>query len=91
MISSIRRKHFIISNASCTTNCLAPLVKVLDEAFGIEDGFMTTVHAYTDDQNWSTRSTRPSPGSGAAINIVSNDHWRRTSHGARDAQRGGAP
>jgi glyceraldehyde 3-phosphate dehydrogenase len=42
--------HFIISNASCTTNCLAPVVKVLDEAFGIENGLMTTVHAYTNDQ-----------------------------------------
>ena len=40
----------VISNASCTTNCLAPLVKVLDEQFGIENGFMTTVHAYTSDQ-----------------------------------------
>jgi len=43
-------EHFIISNASCTTNCLAPVVKVLDEAFGIENGLMTTVHAYTNDQ-----------------------------------------
>jgi glyceraldehyde 3-phosphate dehydrogenase len=42
--------HFIISNASCTTNCLAPVVKVLDEKFGIENGLMTTVHAYTNDQ-----------------------------------------
>ncbi len=41
----------IMSNASCTTNCLAPMVKVLDEAFGIENGFMTTIHAYTSDQN----------------------------------------
>jgi glyceraldehyde 3-phosphate dehydrogenase len=41
----------IMSNASCTTNCLAPMVKVLDEAFGIESGFMTTIHAYTSDQN----------------------------------------
>ena len=40
----------VISNASCTTNCLAPLVKVLDDAFGVEKGFMTTVHAYTSDQ-----------------------------------------
>jgi glyceraldehyde 3-phosphate dehydrogenase len=42
--------HHIISNASCTTNCVVPLAKVLDEAFGIEQGFMTTVHAYTNDQ-----------------------------------------
>jgi len=41
----------ILSNASCTTNCLAPMVMVLDEAFGIESGFMTTIHAYTADQN----------------------------------------
>jgi glyceraldehyde 3-phosphate dehydrogenase len=41
----------IISNASCTSNCLAPMAKVLDDAFGIEKGFMTTVHAYTADQN----------------------------------------
>ena len=41
----------VISNASCTTNCLAPMVKVLDDAFGIEKGFMTTVHAYTAGQN----------------------------------------
>jgi len=42
--------HDIISNASCTTNCLAPVVKVLDERFGIESGLMTTIHAYTNDQ-----------------------------------------
>jgi len=41
----------VVSNASCTTNCLAPLVKVLDDAFGIESGLMTTVHAYTSSQN----------------------------------------
>jgi glyceraldehyde 3-phosphate dehydrogenase len=44
-------KHLVISNASCTTNCLAPVVKVLDEQFGIDNGLMTTVHAYTNDQN----------------------------------------
>ncbi len=41
----------IISNASCTTNCLAPMAKVIDDAFGIERGLMTTIHAYTNDQN----------------------------------------
>jgi glyceraldehyde 3-phosphate dehydrogenase len=43
-------RHSIISNASCTTNCVAPMAKVLDDAFGIEHGFMTTIHAYTNDQ-----------------------------------------
>jgi len=44
-------KHHIISNASCTTNCVVPMAKVLRDAFGIEKGLMTTVHAYTNDQN----------------------------------------
>lgn len=44
-------EHDVISNASCTTNCLAPVAKVLDNYFGIENGLMTTVHAYTNDQN----------------------------------------
>src|SRR5262245_66403944 len=44
-------KHQVISNASCTTNCLAPLAKVLNDSFGIERGLMTTVHAYTSDQS----------------------------------------
>ena len=43
--------HDVVSNASCTTNCVAPMVKVLHDAFGIQQGFMTTVHAYTGDQN----------------------------------------
>ena len=43
-------KHHIISNASCTTNCLAPMVKVLNDSFGIEKGFMSTIHSYTGDQ-----------------------------------------
>lgn len=47
---SLKAKHKVISNASCTTNCLAPMAKVLNEAFGIKQGFMTTIHAYTNDQ-----------------------------------------
>jgi glyceraldehyde 3-phosphate dehydrogenase (phosphorylating) len=46
----LRPEHRLVSCASCTTNCLAPLAKILDESFGIEEGFMTTVHAYTNDQ-----------------------------------------
>jgi glyceraldehyde 3-phosphate dehydrogenase len=49
--SELDTKAAIYSNASCTTNCLAPMVKVLDENFGIESGFMQTIHAYTADQN----------------------------------------
>ncbi|HUV10429.1 MAG TPA: type I glyceraldehyde-3-phosphate dehydrogenase [Acidimicrobiia bacterium] len=56
--------HTVISNASCTTNCLAPMAKVLNDSFGIERGFMTTVHAYTSDQSLQdlskpTRSGKP--------------------------------
>jgi len=43
--------HVVVSNASCTTNCFVPMVKVLEDAFGVRNGFMTTVHAYTNDQN----------------------------------------
>lgn len=63
--------HKVISNASCTTNCFVPLVKVLDDAFGVENGLMTTVHAYTGDQSLvdgphsDLRRAR-----GAAINIT---------------------
>ncbi len=46
----LTKDHIVISNASCTTNCLAPVVKVLNDAVGIEKGFMTTIHAYTGDQ-----------------------------------------
>jgi len=64
-------KHQVISNASCTTNCFVPMVKVLDDAFGIENGLMTTIHAYTGDQQLvdgphsDLRRAR-----GAAINII---------------------
>ncbi len=63
--------HKVVSNASCTTNCFVPLVKVLDDAFGVENGLMTTVHAYTGDQQLvdgphsDLRRAR-----GAAINIT---------------------
>ena len=66
-----RSKHKVISNASCTTNCFVPLVKVLDDAFGVVNGLMTTVHAYTGDQSLvdgphsDLRRAR-----GAAINIT---------------------
>ena len=66
-----KTKHQVISNASCTTNCFVPLVKVLDDAFGVTNGLMTTIHAYTGDQQLvdgphkDLRRAR-----GAAINIV---------------------
>ncbi|MBZ5495530.1 MAG: type I glyceraldehyde-3-phosphate dehydrogenase [Acidobacteriia bacterium] len=64
------RQH-IISNASCTTNCLAPVAKVLDEKFGIESGFMTTVHSYTNDQNLLDLQHRDlRRARAAALNIV---------------------
>lgn len=64
-------RDFVVSNASCTTNCLAVLAKVLDDAFGMEQGFMTTVHAYTDDQHLVDALHKdPRRSRGAAINIV---------------------
>ncbi|AZA13639.1 type I glyceraldehyde-3-phosphate dehydrogenase [Corynebacterium choanae] len=63
--------HHIISNASCTTNCLAPMAKVLDDAFGIERGLMTTVHAYTGDQRLLDAPHRDlRRARAAAINMV---------------------
>lgn len=65
------KSHRVISNASCTTNCFVPLVKVLDDAFGVENGLMTTIHAYTGDQQLvdgphsDLRRAR-----GAALNII---------------------
>jgi glyceraldehyde 3-phosphate dehydrogenase len=66
-----RKQHQVVSNASCTTNCFVPMVKVLDDAFGVENGLMTTIHAYTGDQQLvdgphsDLRRAR-----GAAINII---------------------
>lgn len=63
--------HHIISNASCTTNCVAPMVKVLHDSFGIERGFMTTVHAYTADQNLLDGPHKdPRRARAAAVNII---------------------
>ncbi len=63
--------HHCVSNASCTTNCLAPLVKVLQENFGISEGLMTTVHAYTNDQRVSDQlHSDPLRARAAAINII---------------------
>jgi glyceraldehyde 3-phosphate dehydrogenase len=63
--------HRIISNASCTTNCLAPMAKVLHEAFGIEKGLMTTVHAYTNDQRVADQIHEdPYRARAAAVNII---------------------
>jgi glyceraldehyde 3-phosphate dehydrogenase len=64
-------KHTIISNASCTTNCLGPLAKVLNDAVGIESGLMTTIHAYTQDQNLQDGPHKDLRRSrAAALNIV---------------------
>jgi glyceraldehyde 3-phosphate dehydrogenase len=63
--------HHIISNASCTTNCLAPMAKAVNDAFGIQRGFMTTVHAYTQDQNLQDAPHKDlRRARAAAINIV---------------------
>lgn len=67
----IKAEHKIVSNASCTTNCLAPVAYVLDKEIGIEKGFMTTIHAYTGDQNTVDASHRdPYRARAAAINMI---------------------
>jgi glyceraldehyde 3-phosphate dehydrogenase len=64
-------QHHVISNASCTTNCVAPMVKVLLDSFGIEKGYMTTVHAYTNDQNVLDGPHKdPRRARAAAVNII---------------------
>ncbi len=79
-------EHIVVSNASCTTNCFVPLIKVLDDAFGVDKGLMNTIHAYTGDQmlvdgpHGDLRRARA-----AAINIVP------TSTGAARATATGAP
>jgi glyceraldehyde 3-phosphate dehydrogenase len=64
-------RHKIVSNASCTTNCFVPMIKVLDDAFGVEKGLMTTVHAYTNDQNLLDLAHKDlRRARAAAVNIV---------------------
>jgi glyceraldehyde 3-phosphate dehydrogenase len=64
-------EHHVISNASCTTNCVAPMAKVLEDTFGIERGLMTTVHAYTNDQNLLDLPHRDlRRARAAAVNII---------------------
>jgi glyceraldehyde 3-phosphate dehydrogenase len=63
----LKPEHRIVSNASCTTNCLGPLVKVIDDSFGLVHGLMTTVHAYTNDQrlaDWYHKDLRRSRAAG---------------------------
>ena len=65
------KAHHVISNASCTTNCLAPVAKVLQDTFGIESGFMTTVHAYTNDQRVADQAHKDlRRARAAAVNII---------------------
>lgn len=67
----ITADHKVVSNASCTTNCLAPVVKVLDDAVGFETGFMTTIHAYTADQNLvDSLHSDPRRGRAAALSMI---------------------
>ena len=63
--------HVVVSNASCTTNCFVPMIKVLDDAFGVEKGLMTTVHAFTNDQNLLDLAHKDMRRArSAAVNIV---------------------
>jgi len=72
----IRPEHRIISNASCTANCLAPIAKVLNDAFGIEKAFMTTVHAYTNDQRLAdVPHSELRRSRAAAENIIPTSTW----------------
>ena len=82
-----KASHNIISNASCTTNCVAPMAKVLHDAFTIEQGYMTTIHAYTNDQSIldlpheDLRRARA-----AAINLIPTSTGAARAIGARPAR-----
>lgn len=76
----LKKEHKIISMGSCTTNCLAPIVKVLDDNFGIEKGYMTTVHAYTNDQTLvDAPHKKPRRGRAGAINLIPTTSGATTS------------
>ncbi|MDA8344486.1 MAG: type I glyceraldehyde-3-phosphate dehydrogenase [Thermaerobacter sp.] len=65
------KEHFVMSMGSCTTNCLLPVMKVLDDAFGVEEGMMTAVHSYTSDQNLLDKSHKDlRRARAAAVNII---------------------
>jgi glyceraldehyde 3-phosphate dehydrogenase len=65
------QRHHVVSNASCTTNCAAPMVKVLHDTFGVEQGYLSTVHAYTNDQNVLDGPHKdPRRARAAAVNII---------------------
>jgi glyceraldehyde 3-phosphate dehydrogenase len=67
----LKAEHKVVSNASCTTNCLAPVAKVLNELCGIKSGFMTTIHAYTNDQNVLDQAHKdPRRARAAALNMI---------------------
>jgi glyceraldehyde 3-phosphate dehydrogenase len=75
-------KHNIVSNASCTTNCVAPVVKVLNDSFGVESGFMTTVHAYTNDQQILDRAHKDMRRArAAALSIIPTTSGATTATG----------
>ena len=80
--------HVVVSNASCTTNCFVPMVKVLDDAFGVRKGLMTTVHAYTNDQellDFARDDLRRARA--AAVNIVPTSTGRGPGHRPRARSR----
>ncbi|MFA5060948.1 MAG: type I glyceraldehyde-3-phosphate dehydrogenase [Candidatus Pacearchaeota archaeon] len=76
----LKKEHKVISMASCTTNCLAPIAKILNEEFGIEKGFMTTIHAYTNDQKILDVSHKKlRRGRAGAINLIPTSSGATTS------------
>jgi glyceraldehyde 3-phosphate dehydrogenase len=85
----LRQSHQIISNASCTTNCLAPVAQVLHRELGIESGLMTTIHAYTNDQNLTDVYHRPVPRAFGHPEHDPEQDRRRRSGGPGAAGTGG--